>query len=111
MHVIPLQVTRLVTLNLDELQAWDEAGVKYYHLNMQINKVELTEKVTGVLGDSARLKYDENGKAILEAYDKDGMGILDNSVGFYVVDSLLSTAKVSTSNKKGSAYAAGGDLK
>lgn len=93
------------------MQAWDETGIKYYHLNMQMNKVELTEKVTGVLGDSARLKYDENGEAILEAYDKDGMGILDNPVEFYEVDSLLSTAKVVTSNKKGSAHIAGVDLK
>lgn len=77
---------------------------------MQMNKVSLSEDVTGVLGDSARVKYDENGEPILEAHDKDGAGILDHPVEFYEVDSLLSTDKVVSSSKMSSSLVAGVDL-
>lgn len=76
---------------------------------MQMNKVELSEDATGVLGDSARVKYDDNGEPILEAYDKDGAGILDHPIGFYEVDSLLSTDKV-VSSSAGSALIASVDM-
>lgn len=57
---------------------------------MSLKKVGLTAKVCGILGDSARIKYDSNGDAILAAYDKDGAGILNKPLDQYVVDSLLS---------------------
>ena len=59
---------------------------------MNLKKVGLTAKVSGILGDSARIKYDSNGDAILAAYDKDGAGILDKPLEQYIVDSLLSTS-------------------
>ena len=73
-------------------QAWETTESKYFHLNMNLKKVELTAQVSGVLGDSARVNYDSNGDAILAAYDKDGAGILDKPVDQYAVDSLLSTS-------------------
>lgn len=59
---------------------------------MNLKRVGLTTKVCGILGDSARIKYDSNGDAILAAYDKDGAGILNRPLDQYVVDSLLSTS-------------------
>ena len=61
-------------------------------MNINLKKVELTAQVSGVLGDSARVKYDSEGDAILSAYDKDGAGILDKPVEQYIVDSLVSTS-------------------
>ena len=73
-------------------QAWEVAESKYFHLNMNLKKVELTAQVSGVWGDSARIKYDSNGDAILAPSDKDGAGILDKPIEQYVVDSLVSTS-------------------
>ena len=58
---------------------------------MKLERVELSDAVSGTLGDSARLKYDDNGKPIMQAYDKDGAGVLDGSIETYEVSSLLST--------------------
>ena len=74
------------------MQAWEVTRSKYFHLNMNLKKVELTAQVSGVWGDSARIKYDSNGEAVLSTSDKDGAGILDKPVEQYVVDSLLSTS-------------------
>lgn len=73
------------------LQEWGVSGSEYFHLNMRLEKVELSNAVSGTLGDSARLKYDEDGKPIMQALDKDGSGILDGSIEKYEVSTLLST--------------------
>lgn len=64
---------------------------EYFHLNMRLEKVELSGAVSGTLGDSARLKYDKEGKPIMQAYDNDGSGVLDGNIETYEVSSLLST--------------------
>ena len=74
------------------MQAWEATESKYSHLNLNLKKVALTAQVSGVLGDSARVKYDSEGNAILSAYDKDGAGILDKPLDQYVVDSLVATS-------------------
>ena len=73
-------------------QAWQVSESKYFHLNMNLQKIELTAQVSGVLGDSARVKYDSKGDAIFTASDKDGAGILDKPLEQYIMDSLVSTS-------------------
>ena len=65
---------------------------KYSHLNMKMNKLEVTDHISGILGDTSRLKYDNQGLPIMEAYDKDGAGVLEGSGESYEVEGLLSTS-------------------
>ena len=64
---------------------------------MKVIKVSITSQVNGEMGASARLKFDENGKPIMKAYDKDGKGVLDMPVGGYEIPTLLSKFPLYTS--------------
>jgi len=73
-------------------QEWDigtDAQEEYAHVNLRIDHIEITSKANGILGASSRLKYDESGKKIMKGYDKNGLGILEMSVGDYEVPELL----------------------
>lgn len=73
-------------------QEWEVSESKYSHLNMKMTRLEVSDHVSGVLGDSSRLKYDDQGLPIMEASDKDGSGVLEGSVESYEVADLLSTS-------------------
>ena len=61
-----------------------------------VNRVELSDTVSGVLGDSARIKYDEQGQPLLKAHDQDGAGILDSPLSAYLVESLVPLVNVTS---------------
>ena len=65
------------------------SGSEYYHLNLHLNHVKLSSNVSGVLGDSSRVKYDSEGKPIMVGIDDQGTGILDKAVESYVVETML----------------------
>lgn len=73
-------------------QEWEVSESKYSHLNMKMTRLEVSDHVSGILGDSSRLKYDDKGLPVMEAYDKDGGGVLEGSVESYEVTDLLSTS-------------------
>eukprot|EP00958_Prasinococcus_capsulatus_P029388 scaffold7404_cov363-Prasinococcus_capsulatus_cf.AAC.4 len=86
-----------VKMDLDYVPApseWEigdsEERAEYGHLNLKVHEIYVTSHINGVLGASARMKYDEEGMPILKALDKDGKGVLDGNVESYEVPSLLS---------------------
>lgn len=60
----------------------------YTHVNMQVESISLSDAV-GVLGETARVRYDKNGQAILSATGPNGEGLLEHPVEYYIVDSLF----------------------
>ena len=88
-------VSELASLAFDYVpapSAWelsDEEKPEFAHFNLKVNKVSITSQVNGVMGASARLKFDDNGKPIMKAYDKDGKGVLDMPVEGYEIPALL----------------------
>eukprot|EP00958_Prasinococcus_capsulatus_P012987 scaffold1318_cov388-Prasinococcus_capsulatus_cf.AAC.8 len=74
--------------------AWkldDAAAADLAHLNFKINKIALSSDAHGVIGQTSRVKYDENGMPVLYAQDKNGLGVIDGSAEDYELDSLTST--------------------
>jgi len=71
---------------LDEQTALDLA-----HLNFKINKIALSSDAHGVIGQTSRVKYDDNGMPIMYAQDANGKGVIDGTAEDYEVDSLTST--------------------
>lgn len=84
-------------------QEWGTDEIEYFHLNIRLNHIQVSDAVTGVMGDSARLKYDSDEQPILKAHDADGAGILDHPVDFYQVDSILSTPQSMAPPSQGTA--------
>ena len=54
-----------------------------------MDSIQVSSAVNGILGASARLKYDEAGNKIMKAYDKNGLGVLDMPVEDYEVSDIL----------------------
>ena len=69
-------------------QEWDVSASEYYHLNLNLRPISLSDRVSGILGDTSRLKFDAQGNPILKAYDKDGSGILDKPIESYQVENV-----------------------
>ena len=65
----------------------------YTHVNMQVESISLSDAV-GVLGETARVRYDKNGQAIMSALGPNGEGMLEHPAEHYVVDSLFPTKDV-----------------
>lgn len=72
-----------------KLDAADAA--QFAHLNFKINKIALGSHAHGVVGQTSRVKLDENGLPVLTAQDKDGKGLIDGVPSDYELDTLLST--------------------
>ena len=64
----------------------------YTHVNIQVESISLTDAV-GVLGETARVRYDKSGQAIMTASGPNGEGILEHPAEYYVVDSLFPSTK------------------
>ena len=47
--------------------------------------------MTGVIGQTSRVKYDENGMPVMYAQDTNGKGVIDGTAEDYELDSLVST--------------------
>eukprot|EP00958_Prasinococcus_capsulatus_P030181 scaffold7978_cov376-Prasinococcus_capsulatus_cf.AAC.1 len=58
-------------------EAWglaEEDAAALAHINLKIRKIKLSSQAHGVLGQTSRIKYDNEGKAVMAAEDKDGKG-------------------------------------
>eukprot|EP00958_Prasinococcus_capsulatus_P013026 scaffold1318_cov388-Prasinococcus_capsulatus_cf.AAC.47 len=74
--------------------AWQleaEEAAELAHINFKINKIALSSVAHGVIGQTSRVKYDENGMPVLAAEDKNGAGVIDGEASDYELDSLTST--------------------
>eukprot|EP00957_Ditylum_brightwellii_P169415 12894513-Ditylum_brightwellii.AAC.1 len=72
--------------NLDDEAAYDLA-----HINFKIKKIALSSEAHGVIGQTSRVKYDENGMPVMAAQDKNGKGVIDGTPEDYELSSLTST--------------------
>ena len=70
----------------------DDAAEDLAHINFKIKKIALSSEAHGVIGQTSRVKYDENGMPVMAAQDKNGMGVIDGTPEDYELDTLLSTA-------------------
>eukprot|EP00958_Prasinococcus_capsulatus_P022821 scaffold3261_cov349-Prasinococcus_capsulatus_cf.AAC.1 len=74
--------------------AWkldEEAAADLAHINFKIKKIALSSEAHGVIGQTSRVKYDENGMPVMAAQDKDGKGVIDGTPEDYELSSLTST--------------------
>ena len=74
--------------------AWQLSGADaahHAHLNFKINKIALSSYAHGIIGQTSRVKYDADGRPVMQAEDKDGKGLIDGVASDYELDDLLST--------------------
>ena len=58
-----------------QIQTLSDLEVAHYsHLNLKLKKATLSAEANGIIGSSIRMKWDQDGKPIMSAYDKDGGG-------------------------------------
>lgn len=69
----------------------EEAAADLAHINFKIKKIALSSEAHGVIGQTSRVKYDENGMPVMAAQDKNGKGVIDGTAEDYELSSLLST--------------------
>ena len=69
----------------------EEAAADLAHINFKIKKIALSSEAHGVIGQTSRVKYDENGMPVMAAQDKNGKGVIDGTPEDYELSSLLST--------------------
>jgi len=74
--------------------AWklqDDEAAEMAHLNLKLQRVALSSKAHGVIGQTSRLKVDAEGRPVTTAQDKDGKGIIDGVATDYQLDDICST--------------------
>mmetsp|Transcript_11120 Transcript_11120/g.40765 ORF Transcript_11120/g.40765 Transcript_11120/m.40765 type:complete len:318 (-) Transcript_11120:182-1135(-) len=69
----------------------EEAAADLAHINFKIKKIALSSEAHGVIGQTSRVKYDENGMPVMAAQDKNGKGVIDGTPEDYELSSLTST--------------------
>ena len=68
-----------------EWQVAGEDNPQFTHLNLKLQHIALTPQANGLMGCSVRLKYGPDGAPVMEAFDKDGLGVLDGPPSLYAV--------------------------
>jgi len=64
---------------------------QYSHLNLHMGRLVVSDAIHGLIGVSARLKYDKDGHPIMQGHDKNGAGIIDGLVSDYCVEDILAS--------------------
>ena len=77
---------------VDPPAAWEvdpSEIAQYSHLNLHMGRLAVSDAIHGLIGVSARLRYDEDGEPIMQGRDKNGAGIIDGQVSDYCVEHIL----------------------